>query len=326
MRAVRTILQDHVRQQSIALLLDRERLAERAMGGDERLHELALVSGIDRDPARAVGQRQRCEIAHLEADLPRRIGSLDAGDEGDRVLGGERLPRGHVEPGVGVLLPDLGGDVERQRKVGAPEDKAPILLLDVLEHIPDDEGTLRALLVLSIPALFRLTESLYAVYAVAFCTFLLGVFFNAAKMALIPELVPRDQLLPANAALTFVGRFATVLGIVGGGVIIGMAFWRRFGWSDYAAGFYLDGGSYLVSVLTLLAIVVAVNKIDREGADPTRVRTEMTQLGLQPVEGLEGRGGEHPAEIPDHRLDRHTQLLHQNSARRTLERRNRTCK
>jgi translation initiation factor IF-2 len=31
-------------------------------------------------------------------------------------------------------------------------------------------------------------------------------------------------------------------------------------------------------------MLVAVNKIDKEGADPTRVRTEMTALGLQPVE------------------------------------------
>jgi translation initiation factor IF-2 len=31
-------------------------------------------------------------------------------------------------------------------------------------------------------------------------------------------------------------------------------------------------------------IIVAVNKIDKEGADPARVRTEMTQRGLQPAE------------------------------------------
>jgi len=31
-------------------------------------------------------------------------------------------------------------------------------------------------------------------------------------------------------------------------------------------------------------VLVAVNKVDKEGADPTRVRTEMTTLGLQPVE------------------------------------------
>src|SRR3954465_1882119 len=31
-------------------------------------------------------------------------------------------------------------------------------------------------------------------------------------------------------------------------------------------------------------ILVAVNKIDKEGAAPDRVRTEMTQLGLQPEE------------------------------------------
>ncbi len=31
-------------------------------------------------------------------------------------------------------------------------------------------------------------------------------------------------------------------------------------------------------------MLVAVNKIDKQGADPTRVRTEMTGLGLQPVE------------------------------------------
>ncbi len=115
---------------------------------------------------------------------------------------------------------------------------------------------LRALLALIIPALFVATERLWTVYVAAFLVFLLGVFFNSAKMALIPELVPRSHLFSANAALSFIGRFATVLGVVGGGVIIGLAVWRRIGWSDYEAGFYLDGGSYLISVLTLLAISI----------------------------------------------------------------------
>lgn len=126
---------------------------------------------------------------------------------------------------------------------------------------------LRAILVTLIPWIYAATGRLWAVYAVAFIVFLLGVFFNAAKMALIPELVPRDELFPANAALTFVGRFATVLGIVGGGVIIGVTFWHRFGWSDYAAGFYLDGASYLISVLTLAAIVL-LGKSVGGGVDP----------------------------------------------------------
>ncbi len=120
---------------------------------------------------------------------------------------------------------------------------------------------LRALLVFIIPALFVVTGHLWTVYAVAFVVFLLGVFFNAAKMALIPELVQRSEYLSANAALSFVGRFATVLGVVGGGVIIGLSAWRRFGWTDYAAGFYLDASSYLVSVLTLAAIGLAGTQV-----------------------------------------------------------------
>jgi len=120
---------------------------------------------------------------------------------------------------------------------------------------------LRALLVLSIPVLYASTGALWPVYVVAFLTFMLGVFFNAAKMALIPDLVDRAQLFSANAALSFIGRIATVIGIVGGGLFIGLPFWRRFGWTDYAAGFYLDAGSYAVSVAMLLAIVLTSTRV-----------------------------------------------------------------
>jgi MFS family permease len=109
-------------------------------------------------------------------------------------------------------------------------------------------------LVAAIPWLFLTTGHLWVVYVVAFFVFLLGIFFNAAKMAMIPDLVERHELLAANAALTSVGRIATVVGIIGGGVLISWPIWQRLGWSDYAAGFYLDAGSFALSVLTLGAI------------------------------------------------------------------------
>ncbi len=117
---------------------------------------------------------------------------------------------------------------------------------------------LRALLVATIPFVYHSSGHLWAVYVVSFLVFLLGTFFNAAKMSLIPDLVPRHELLPANAVMTFVGRVATVVGIVGGGVIIGSSVWSRLGWTNYAAGFYLDAMSYVVSVLCLIGIVVVM--------------------------------------------------------------------
>lgn len=126
---------------------------------------------------------------------------------------------------------------------------------------------LRALLVLAIPAVYHGAEHLWMVYVIAFFVFLLGLFFNSAKMSLIPDLVSREELLPANAALTFIGRFATVGGIFGGGLIIGAPFWARFGWPGYAAGFYLDALSYMVSVLTLTGMVLLSRTLrDRSSA------------------------------------------------------------
>lgn len=122
---------------------------------------------------------------------------------------------------------------------------------------------LRAILVVAMPAVYATTGQLWAVYVVAFFVFLLGLFFNSAKMSLIPDLVARDELLAANAALTSVGRVATVVGIVGGGIILGSTFWSRFGWTSYTAGFYLDSLSFLLSVVSLIGIVTLAPKRPR---------------------------------------------------------------
>lgn len=115
---------------------------------------------------------------------------------------------------------------------------------------------LRALLVATIPFIYHLTGSIWPVYVMAFVVALLGLFFNSAKMALIPNLVEHEQLLAANAALTSIGRLATVAGIVGGGLLVSWTIWERVGWTGYEAGFYLDALSYAISVLSLVAITV----------------------------------------------------------------------
>jgi MFS family permease len=114
----------------------------------------------------------------------------------------------------------------------------------------------RAIIVLLIPWVYLTLGYIWPVYVIAFFVGLAGVFFNAAKMALIPDLVEHDQLLPANAALTTIGRVATVTGLVGGGLLVGWTIWNRIGWEGWEAGFYIDALSYFVSVLTLIGIAV----------------------------------------------------------------------
>lgn len=134
---------------------------------------------------------------------------------------------------------------------------------------------LRAILVVAMPAVYATTGRLWAVYVIAFFVFLLGLFFNSAKMALIPDLVRRDELLAANAALTSVGRVATVLGIVGGGIILGSTVWERIGWTNYAAGFYLDSASFVLSVVTLLGILSLTPANQRLAAPAPRTARPM---------------------------------------------------
>lgn len=142
---------------------------------------------------------------------------------------------------------------------------------------------LRAILVCAMPALYAATGHLWSVYVAAFFVFLLGLFFNSAKMALIPDLVAREELLPANAALTSIGRVATVGGIVGGGLILSSAVWARFGWSSYSAGFYLDAASFVLSVMTLLGILA----VARGGQEASRLRpSSPRRMVKRPLGGL----------------------------------------
>ncbi|MBM3314768.1 MFS transporter, partial [candidate division WOR-3 bacterium] len=87
----------------------------------------------------------------------------------------------------------------------------------------------RTLLVLAIPLLALATRSMLLVYVVSFCVFLLGLFFNTARISIIPNLVGTDKVLGANSLMNLVGRVATLLGVFVGGLIVEWSGWSRLG-------------------------------------------------------------------------------------------------
>ncbi|HWP72543.1 MAG TPA: MFS transporter [Gemmatimonadaceae bacterium] len=145
--------------------------------------------------------------------------------------------------GVVTLLPTLLAPI-----VGALVDRWNKQFTMIACHL------MRAIIVVFIPWLYHSLGYIWPVYVVAFFVGVFGVFFNAAKMSVIPDLVTEEELLPANAALTSIGRVATVTGMVGGGLLVGWNIWHRIGWEGWEAGFYIDSLAYLLSVLTLVGI------------------------------------------------------------------------
>ncbi len=121
----------------------------------------------------------------------------------------------------------------------------------------------RTVLVLAIPLIAITTNQLPLVYVIAFVVFLFGLFFNTARLAIIPNLVGQEKVLGANSFMNIVGRLATFAGMVLGGLIVDWSGWQRLGIRPvWTAGFYLDSLTYFVSVVSLLFIFrrLAVNR------------------------------------------------------------------
>jgi MFS family permease len=113
----------------------------------------------------------------------------------------------------------------------------------------------RTLLVLAIPVIALATSNLVLIYCLAFLVFLCGLFFNTARLSIIPNLVGSDRLLGANSFMNFIGRIATFAGVLLGGLAVDWSWWQQIGIRPaWSAGFYLDSLSYLVSVVALLVI------------------------------------------------------------------------
>lgn len=106
---------------------------------------------------------------------------------------------------------------------------------------------LRCVLVLSVPWAFGLTDSTDLTFVLIFLLFTVNVIFLPAKSAMIPEIVPADQLLATNSLLAGAGIVATGIGALAGGYVI-----DHQGW---AFAMRLDALTYLISVGALAWVV-----------------------------------------------------------------------
>ncbi|MEP6914168.1 MAG: MFS transporter [Acidobacteriota bacterium] len=110
----------------------------------------------------------------------------------------------------------------------------------------------RAVVVALLPMAYARTGSVVLLFVFVAAVVVTTLFFNVAKMAIVPDLVAARDLVSANAVSSLLSRTASLAGIVFGGLIVGWPIWTSLGWPGYAAGFYLDAGTFVVSVATLL--------------------------------------------------------------------------
>lgn len=103
---------------------------------------------------------------------------------------------------------------------------------------------LRAALVLSIP--FAVEVGLWLVYVLAFLVALVSLFFEPAKLSLIPELVGAEDLMAANSLDNATVSAAELAGLAfAGGIVAGLG---------YRTAFFFDAATYLLSALFIWSI------------------------------------------------------------------------
>jgi MFS family permease len=121
-------------------------------------------------------------------------------------------------------------------------------------------------------------DRLPLLYLLAFLQSSVGTFFNPAKGALIPRLVPSDGLLAANSLAQATRVVCGVLGTAIAGTMIGLA-------GIYWPAFVLDGLSFLGSFLLVSRLPAAVGRVETtERAAALGVRGSLAE-GLRIIAG-----------------------------------------
>jgi MFS family permease len=107
---------------------------------------------------------------------------------------------------------------------------------------------LRAALVLTLP--FVAEINIWLVYPVVFVITAVSIFFRPAKAAIVPRIVKREDLTPANGAIWTGENMADIAGYPLAGVFV------AFLGTNLALAFWLDAMTYIISALLLAGLFI----------------------------------------------------------------------
>ncbi len=107
---------------------------------------------------------------------------------------------------------------------------------------------LRAALVLTLP--FLAEVHIWLIYPAVFIITTISLFFRPAKAAIVPRIVPREDLTPANGAMWTGETIADIAGYPLAGVFVALV------GTNLALAFWIDSATYIVSAVLLAGLVI----------------------------------------------------------------------
>ena len=116
------------------------------------------------------------------------------------------------------------------------------------KHVMIASDLIRAALVLTLP--FVIEINTWLVYPVVFVVTTVSLFFRPAKAAVIPRIVRREDLTPANGAIWTGETVADIAGYPLAGVFV------AFLGANLALAFWVDSFTYIVSAALLAGLVI----------------------------------------------------------------------
>ncbi|MBI1881325.1 MAG: MFS transporter [Chloroflexi bacterium] len=146
---------------------------------------------------------------------------------------------------------DLTGSATALAGLLAVESIPALLISPMAGVVVDRFSRRRIMLVANLAAalmfgLLPLTSALWQIYVLALLWRLTLSFMEPAERALLPDLVGKDKVLPANSALSAVNYLALIIGPAIAGFLVAA--------SSAAVAFWADAASFVIAVLFITRI------------------------------------------------------------------------